>query len=305
MVTYNDVDYFYVYNLQGDVVALIDANGTQVVEYVYDAWGYPISKTGSLAATIGTLNPFRYRGYVYDEETGLYYLRNRYYKPAWRRFINADNHDLPSQFRETLGNKNLYEYCNNNPLNKLDSTGNFGLLIGMAVGAIAGAIVSGVVSAASQYVSEGKVDWEIVLVDMAFGAVGGAVSATGISLGASMAAIATLSAATYITEQSVLEEEITGTGLFASTIGGAVSGLAGGRGADAEGLGKIWKRAGRGILREQRRANTKYAAKQIAKYTAERVVVKKTVAVSVTRLIAGTVGSTVVNNKIKQIMCVY
>ena len=70
MVTYNDVDYFYVYNLQGDVVALIDANGTQVVEYVYDAWGYPISKTGSLAATIGTLNPFRYRGYVYDEETG-------------------------------------------------------------------------------------------------------------------------------------------------------------------------------------------------------------------------------------------
>ena len=258
MVTYNDVDYFYVYNLQGDVVALIDANGTQVVEYVYNAWGYPISKTGSLAATIGTLNPFCYRGYVYDEETGLYYLRNRYYKPAWRRFINADNHDLPSQFRETLGNKNLYEYCNNNSLNKLDSTGNFGLLIGMAVGAIAGAIVSGVVSAASQYVSEGKVDWEIVLVDMAFGAVGG-----------------------------------------------AVSGLAGGRGADAEGLGKIWKRAGRGILREQRRANTKYAAKQIAKYTAERVVVKKTVAVSVTRLIAGTVGSTVVNNKIKQIMCVY
>ena len=59
MVTYNDVDYFYVYNLQGDVVALIDAGGTQVVEYVYDAWGNPISKTGSLAATIGTLNPFR------------------------------------------------------------------------------------------------------------------------------------------------------------------------------------------------------------------------------------------------------
>ena len=305
MVRFNGTDYFYIYNLQNDAVAIVDTNGTQVVEYGYDAWGNPISKTGTLAATLGTLNPFRYRGYVYDEETGLYYLRNRYYKPAWRRFINADNHDLLSQFRETLGNKNLYEYCNNNPLNKLDSTGNFGLLIGMAVGAITGAIVSGVVSAASQYVSEGKVDWEIVLVDMAFGAVGGAVSATGISLGASMAANATLSAATYITEQSILEEEITGTGLIASTIGGAAGGLAGGRGADAEGLGKIWKRAGRGILREQRRANTKYAAKQIAKYTAERVVVKKTVAVSVTRLIAGTVGSTVVNNNIKQIMCVY
>ncbi len=79
MVTYNDVDYFYVYNLQGDVVALIDANGTQVVEYVYDAWGALIAKTGSMVATLGTVNPFRYRGYIYDEETGLYYLRSRYY----------------------------------------------------------------------------------------------------------------------------------------------------------------------------------------------------------------------------------
>ena len=77
-------------HLQGDVVALIDANGTQVVEYGYDVWGNPISKTGSLAATIGTLNPFRYRGYVYDEETGLYYLRSRYYNPVWRRFISSD-----------------------------------------------------------------------------------------------------------------------------------------------------------------------------------------------------------------------
>ena len=90
MVTYNDVDYVYVYHLQSDVVALIDANGTQVVEYGYDARGNPISKTGSLAATIGTLNPFRYRGYVYDEETELYYLRSRVYNPEWKRFMNAD-----------------------------------------------------------------------------------------------------------------------------------------------------------------------------------------------------------------------
>ena len=113
MVTYNDVDYFYVYNLQGDVVALIDANGTQVVEYVYDAWGYPISKTGSLAATIGTLNPFRYRGYVYDEETGLYYLRSRYYNPSWKRFVNAD----------VIMEGNAYSYCNDNHCNLMDDEG--------------------------------------------------------------------------------------------------------------------------------------------------------------------------------------
>ena len=70
MVTYNDVDYFYVYNLQGDVVALIDANDTQGVECVYDVWGTPISKTGTMAATLGTVNPFCYRGYAYDGETG-------------------------------------------------------------------------------------------------------------------------------------------------------------------------------------------------------------------------------------------
>ena len=127
MVTYNDVDYFYVYNLQGDVVALIDANGTQVVEYVYDAWGYPISKTGSLAATIGTLNPFRYRGYVYDEETGLYYLRSRYYNPGWKRFVNADRR-LGEEGEWILGHDS-YTYCFNNPVSLIDPKGEFVLPI--------------------------------------------------------------------------------------------------------------------------------------------------------------------------------
>ena len=86
MVRYNLVDYYYLYNLQGDVVALIDrATGTQVVEYVYDAWGKQVSCTGSMAATLGVENPFRYRGYVYDEETGLYALPARFYNPEWGR----------------------------------------------------------------------------------------------------------------------------------------------------------------------------------------------------------------------------
>ena len=72
------------------MIALIDSNGEKVVEYKYDAWGRILSKTGTMASTLGTLNPFRYRGYVYDEETGLYYLRSRYYNPEWARFLNAD-----------------------------------------------------------------------------------------------------------------------------------------------------------------------------------------------------------------------
>ena len=128
MVTYNDVDYFYVYNLQGDVVALIDANGTQVVEYGYDAWGNPISKTGSLAATIGTLNPFRYRGYVYDEETGLYYLKERYYNPEWRRFVNSDS---VLGIVSKLKSHNCYEYCHSSPMVYGDSEGNIASWIHM------------------------------------------------------------------------------------------------------------------------------------------------------------------------------
>ena len=129
MVAYNDADYFYVYNLQGDVVALIDANDTQVVEYVYNAWGYPISKTGSLAATIGTLNPFRYRGYVYDEETGLYDLRSRYYNPVWKRFVNSDQH---LGIVRGINPHNTYSYCFNSPCTMSDQSGQFALTAGLA-----------------------------------------------------------------------------------------------------------------------------------------------------------------------------
>ena len=71
VVEFNWVPYAYVHNLQGDIIAIVDSAGTKVVEYKYDAWGKPLSKTGSMASTLGTLNPFRYRGYVYDEETEL------------------------------------------------------------------------------------------------------------------------------------------------------------------------------------------------------------------------------------------
>ncbi len=301
VVVYNGASYGYIKNLQGDIISIVNSSGTEVVHYVYDAWGRLLSKTGTLATTLGTLNPFRYRGYVYDEETGLYYLRSRYYNPSWGRFINADAYHVPDQFLETLTNKNLYIYCNNNPIYQVDSSGYFGLLAGMAFGAIVG----GVVSAVSQYANEGDVDWRIVLVDAASGAIGGAIAATPIGLGASVAANAALGTATYIAEQSVKGEEITVSGLIASAAGGAASGLIGGSGADAKSLEKAWKSTVKGIAREQRRANTKYAAKQIAKYTSERIVIRNTVATAVVRFTAGAAGSSIVNKKIQQISLLY
>ena len=120
IVRYNDVDYAYLHNLQGDVTGIVDMTGALVVQYAYDAWGKPLGTTGSMAQTLGYDNPFRYRGYAYDEETGLYYLRSRYYDPVWQRFLNADTL-LDSG--TGLFAHNVFAYCRNNPSNCIDPNG--------------------------------------------------------------------------------------------------------------------------------------------------------------------------------------
>ena len=110
------------FNAQGDVVALVDGTGKVVVEYSYDAWGQPLTITGSMKDTLGKANPLRYRCYVYDEETGMYYLGSRYYNPVMGRFINADVYILTGK---NIFGSNLFAYCENNPVNHLDPTGHF------------------------------------------------------------------------------------------------------------------------------------------------------------------------------------
>ena len=119
---YNGATYYYNLNLQGDVTGIFDSTGTDVVQYTYDEWGKLLSVTGTLADTVGQINPIRYRGYYYDSETGFYYLQSRYYDPETGRFINADgilgaNGDILSY--------NLFAYCSNNPINFSDPSGNW------------------------------------------------------------------------------------------------------------------------------------------------------------------------------------
>ncbi|QGU96912.1 hypothetical protein GOM49_17830 [Clostridium bovifaecis] len=116
----NGTEYYYIRNAQGDIIGVYDKNGIQVVSYVYDSWGKPISTTGTLASTVGAKNPYRYRGYRYDSETGLYYLQSRYYNPEWGRFINADG--IIGQTGELLGH-NLFIYCKNSSVNGKDPSG--------------------------------------------------------------------------------------------------------------------------------------------------------------------------------------
>ena len=119
-VNYNGNYYYYLRNAQNDIVKLIDKTGATVVEYAYDSWGKLLSTSGSLASTLGKNNPFRYRGYVYDEETGFYYLQSRYYNPEVGRFISSDV--LLSTGQGVLGH-NAYAYCGNNPASRIDTEG--------------------------------------------------------------------------------------------------------------------------------------------------------------------------------------
>ena len=120
--TYGSATYYYVTNLQGDVIAILDSNGTMVVNYHYDAYGVLLHIGGAMATSLGTLNPLTYRGYVYDHETGLYYLQSRYYNPTIRQFISPDA--FVSTGQGYLG-YNMFAYCLNNPVNMVDVTGAF------------------------------------------------------------------------------------------------------------------------------------------------------------------------------------
>ena len=119
--------YYYEKNLRGDIVGIMNADGYKVVSYSYDAWGVPYAPVYSTDSVVSAadkanaeLNPFRYRGYYYDSETGYYYLQTRYYNPEWGRFINADGYINANG--DILG-YNMFAYCSNNPVNNVDPSG--------------------------------------------------------------------------------------------------------------------------------------------------------------------------------------
>ena len=118
--TYNNTTYYYVTNLQGDVIAILDSTGAMVVNYHYDAYGALVEIDGPSGASLGVMNPLTYRGYVYDHDTGLYYLQSRYYNPTVRQFISPDA--FVSTGQGYLG-YNMFAYCGNNPVNRIDPTG--------------------------------------------------------------------------------------------------------------------------------------------------------------------------------------
>ena len=129
--------YYFEKNLQGDVVAVYDTNGTKLISYAYDAWGImgAAYSNGGINTT-ATKNPFTYRGYYYDSDIGLYYLQTRYYDAKIGRFISPDTESVITATPDALTDKNLYAYCDNNPVMRVDEDGEFWNLVKVIVMAV-------------------------------------------------------------------------------------------------------------------------------------------------------------------------
>lgn len=266
--------YWFEKNLQGDIIAVYDEDGTKLVEYLYDAWGNFTTEYFNLGEYDYALdfNPFRYRGYYYDEETGFYYLNSRYYDPVTGRFINPDNIAVLSLTPDALTDKNLYAYCDNNPVMRADHGGEFwNLLIGAAVGATI-SLVSSVISE----VIEGNWEWKDVgqiFISTTIGAAEGALIALAPQAAAAISFVASAAdtAINGIIEgdevQSIVVNSIT-SGAIGALSGAGGSGFAkGGKLINnaADSIGKISKKGVHPVVKKAANKTVTQARRYILK----------------------------------------
>jgi RHS repeat-associated protein len=119
--------YYYSHDITGKITGLVDGSGNLVVEYTYTPYGKVLTTTGTAAGTLGVANPFRYKDYYLDSETGLYYLQSRYYNYDWCRFINVDDMSILQMPQGQLLGVNLFAYCGNNAVMMSDWNGNISI----------------------------------------------------------------------------------------------------------------------------------------------------------------------------------
>ena len=172
-------------------------------------------------------NPFRYRGYYYDFETGLYYLNSRYYDPELGRFINIDDISVLDVTNIALNGINLYAYCLNNPVNEVDESGN--LLLTLLFAALIGMAASAAVSVVSQLITTGTVNGWQVLTDALFGGLAGMVAVSGLGAVGLFFVQGLISAGNTVVNSLISGEYITGYDVASSFIFGGIIGALGGR----------------------------------------------------------------------------
>ena len=273
-VQYNNNVYEYVHNLHRDVVGLLDSTGTLVVEYRYDAWGRMVDVAGSLSDTLGKLNPIRYRGNIYDEETELYYIQDRYFAPERMRFLNKDNAEL--EIAAGVLSANPFAYCKNDPVKFIDTNGEF---INMLAGAIAGGIV-GAISAA--------LSGDNILAGMATGATTGAIAGFAVDVAVATGGIGGIAIAAaggafanglnYAATELINDRPIDGGVLAIEATTGAISnlftfGLSGGSLKRVP--GKIWDNMKKSWVETVYAGTTRRVAGRVVRKTAKAVLRRK------------------------------
>ena len=229
--------YYYLVNAQGDVSAILDSGGKIAASYDYDAWGNCTVYDSSDAA-IGDLNPLRYRGYYYDAETGFYYLQSRYYDPAICRFINADT------FATTDANgflsANMFAYCENNPVMRLDPDGSSPL--SLVINTLVGAGVAAASAAINANIAGSPISTGDLLKAAAVGAVSGFLSSLNPVAKVAAAAAAVSGLATFgmsmltgsSAGEAALSAAVAATSTYVSTkLGASAFGAATGKSVDA------------------------------------------------------------------------
>lgn len=225
-----------------------------------------------MANTLGKYNPFRYRGYVYDEETGLYYLNSRYYDPELCRFISADSLAVPTISPGSASwDKNLYAYCDNDPVNRKDAGGECWVLSTMLIGGAIGAGIGAVTSVISQSILYGEVNWKTFGVDIVSGFVGGAVAASPMGMAWQLFFGASINAIAYNADCYVNNTVATDAGTLAAAGSGLVSAVISGRGVNFEGkIDSIMDNSAKKITNIKNSKNTPYVDKYVTRITNER-----------------------------------
>ncbi len=160
--------YWYEKNLQGDIIAIYSNDGIKLISYIYDAWGnFEMEYEDAAFDYNAERNPLTYRGYYYDSDLGLYYLRSRYYDPNTGRFISPDNIDVIGATPMDLTDKNLFAYCDNNPVMRVDEDGEFWIP----------ALIGAVINVTTTFIAAVVTGQDYTLVDVAVNAVAGAANA--------------------------------------------------------------------------------------------------------------------------------
>ncbi len=233
--------YWYEKNLFGDIVAVYKHNGTKLISYTYDAWGnFTTTYHNSGASTTATNNPFTYRGYYYDADLGLYYLQTRYYDSNTGRFISPDDESVITATPNALTDKNLYAYCDNNPVMRGDDGGQFWHIF---VGAVVGSVISGITKVVSNAI-EGKSITDGLGMAMLSGAANGALASSGVGAVGMTFGSAGISLAenvlSQVSENGGFDNFDVKDMIFDTTMGG-IFGALGGRGSGTKHLTNLGK----------------------------------------------------------------